>query len=70
VGKTRLYIGEWRAVRGMTQARLSQLLRVTPMTVSRWERGATPLIRRLEQVAKALHVEVIDLFSLPRKRRR
>jgi transcriptional regulator with XRE-family HTH domain len=66
--KTRIYLKEWRDVRGLTQARLAKCLRVNPMTVWRWERAAALGTRRMEQVAKVLRIRVIDLFRPPPRR--
>ena len=53
-----------REKRRMTQKQLADLLYISDKTVSKWETGkGLPDIMLLDQLAKALHVSVPELFS-------
>lgn len=55
-------------LRGITQKELASKLEVTEMTLSRASKGNTS-IQLLENIAKALNVEVWELFTEVRDRR-
>ena len=53
-----------REARGLTQARLAEMLNVSDKTVSKWETGrGYPDITLLEPIAKALGVSIAELFA-------
>ena len=57
-------ISELREDKGMTQAQLAQRLNVSDKTISKWETGrGYPDISLVEQLADALGVSIIELFS-------
>jgi transcriptional regulator with XRE-family HTH domain len=56
-------IRKFRKARGMTQEQLAEASELSAYFVGSIERGqATVSVRSLEQVARALHVELRDLF--------
>lgn len=58
-----------REIAGLTQEELGAAICVGKAAVSAWERGrATPSSDDLPAIAKALGVEVGDLFEAPRRR--
>ena len=67
-----IYLAEWRAHRGLTQAALARTSEVHRVTVANIERGhyANQTLATLEKLAKALRVTIPDLFRLPAKPRR
>ena len=53
-----------RKARGITSARLAEMLDVGTPQVSRWERGLVDIpASRLEAIAKALNCEIVDLVG-------
>jgi transcriptional regulator with XRE-family HTH domain len=55
-------ISEWRAVRGMSQQQLADVIGVKPQQVSQWETGHRGIAaRRLRDVARALDVSMDDI---------
>lgn len=62
----RIYLAEWRDLRGLTQQQLGDRLGVTDVTVSRWER-ATNLLNTnvMAAIAEALSIEPADLYRHP-----
>ena len=60
----RMFIKEWRKVRGMTQARLAQHLSMSPSTLRRYETGCGRIYAdTLGQIAEVLQIPV-SLFFL------
>ena len=54
-----------RLVKGFTQEKLAQELKVTPQAVSRWENGQSlPDITMLPQISVCFGVRIDDLFEL------
>jgi transcriptional regulator with XRE-family HTH domain len=54
-----------RRLAGLSQARLAEKIGVSPETISRLETGAAaPSIARLASIARALEVELQELFRL------
>ncbi len=48
---------------GLTQERLAEAARLSPVSISNIERGLhAPSFRRLRDIADALHVDVHELF--------
>ena len=62
----RIYLAQWRAARGLTQAQLAARINVTDMTISRWERG-TALLNTgvMAAIAETLKIEPADLYRHP-----
>lgn len=61
IGRT---IARWRATSGMTQEALAGVLDLDPMTVSRFERGATlPSLVTLQQIATVFGVTMAQLLE-------
>jgi len=57
-------IAKIRNDREITQERLSELINVTPETISRLERGVSmPSIKTLEKISRALHTSMKDIFD-------
>lgn len=57
-------IQELRKIRNLTQSQLAELIDVEVVTVSRIENGSRfPQKENLENIAKALNVEIKDLFD-------
>ena len=57
-------IAKIRNNREITQERLSELINVTPETISRLERGVSiPSIKTLEKISHALHTSMKDIFD-------
>jgi transcriptional regulator with XRE-family HTH domain len=57
-------IAAYRRIAGFTQEELAERLRVTPETISRFERGViAPSFERLELMASVFHVTLRDLFD-------
>jgi len=55
---------ETRSARGLTQARLAELLEVSPRVYNRWERGAAvPRLDTLVKVAEILEVSLDELVG-------
>jgi transcriptional regulator with XRE-family HTH domain len=53
----------WRKVRGLSQSELAQLIGVTYVTISNWERGETrPSKNQVDRVAKILRVHARDIY--------
>jgi transcriptional regulator with XRE-family HTH domain len=62
----RLYIAEWRVLRGLTQQQLADRLGASDVTVSRWETSARqPDLNAQAAVAEALGIDVFDLRRHP-----
>lgn len=54
----------WRNALGMTQEQLANSLDIDPVTISRFERGATlPSLPTLQRMAQALGVTMAQLLS-------
>ncbi len=59
-------IATWRNALGVTQEQLANSLDIDPVTISRFERGATlPSLPTLQRVAQALGVTMAQLLSEP-----
>ena len=59
-------VADRRALLGLTQATLAERVGVTVETISRLERGTvTPSLARLQQVARALGLELVELLRAP-----
>lgn len=59
-------VAAYRETAGLTQERLASKVRVAVETISRLERGTSiPSVVRLERIAKALGIELRDLFDFP-----
>lgn len=57
-------VAKLREAAGLTQAELAEEVGVATETISRLERGATiPSVSRLDDVASALGVDIVDLFE-------
>lgn len=57
-------VAELREAAELTQARLAERVGVAHETISRLERGASiPSVSRLQDVARALGVDVVDLLE-------
>ncbi len=55
---------ETRSARGLTQARLAELLTVSPRVYNRWERGAAiPRLDTLVKIAEILEVSLDELVG-------
>ena len=53
-----------RSARGLTQARLAELLAVSPRVYNRWERGAAiPRLDTLVKIAEILEVSLDELVG-------
>ena len=64
-------IAELRLNQGLTQVQLARRVGCSPDFLSRLERGVNaPNVAWLEGFARALKVEVVDLFAFPGKKRR
>ena len=64
-------IAELRLNRGLTQVQLARAVGGSMEFISRLERGVNaPSVAWLEGLARALKVEVVDLFTFPGKKRR
>lgn len=65
----RLYIAEWRELKGLTQAQLGARLGpkgVSDVTVSRWETGSRkPDLNVQAAIAEALDIDPYDLLRHP-----
>jgi transcriptional regulator with XRE-family HTH domain len=60
-------IAEWRRSAGWSQARLAEKVNLSTETISRLETGATiPSLVRLAAIARALDLELADLFRRDR----
>lgn len=64
---TKLFLRDWRTHRGLTQAALAERSGVHVITISATERGRYTNLRlaTLEKLARALRVQVPDLFFEP-----
>lgn len=57
-------VAAYRKSAALTQEALAERVKVTPETISRLERGSTvPGLATIENVARALNVELRDLFD-------
>lgn len=62
-------IAEFRRAAGFTQEQLAEKVGVTPVTISRLERGVTvPSLVTLARIGEALHTGMPDLFDFQRGR--
>lgn len=62
------FLREWRKHRDMTQDKLAELVGIERSAISKIERGENPLMQdRLGAFAKALGIQVRQLFELPPK---
>lgn len=50
-----------RSEMGMTQAKLAEIVKVTPLTVSRWEREENPVDDAAEMLIRIMAVQMLDL---------
>lgn len=56
-------IAELRRARGLTQAKLAEMINLEQEAISRWERGTrVPTLYRLQQLSDALECTVDDLL--------
>lgn len=63
-------IAEQRRARGLTQARLAEMIDLEQEAISRWERGTrVPTLHRLQQLSDALDCSVDQLLQRGSKRR-
>jgi DNA-binding XRE family transcriptional regulator len=61
-----LYLVEWRRAHGYSQRKLARVLRVTDVTISRWETGFSfPNTNVLAAIAEVYNAEPQDLFHHP-----
>lgn len=62
-------LSQWRGIRGMSKADLSRETGITERTISSYESDVYSLRKasydRLDELAKALHVSVNDIFLNP-----
>jgi transcriptional regulator with XRE-family HTH domain len=59
-------IADLRKTRHLTQVQLAKMVGCSVEIISLVERGVNaPSVARLEDIAKALKVEVVDLFTFP-----
>jgi transcriptional regulator with XRE-family HTH domain len=66
---SRLRLQEWRERRGLSLRGLADRAGVGFVTVWRIEHGEmSPTVAMLEKLARALDVDVVDLFPRPRRR--
>jgi transcriptional regulator with XRE-family HTH domain len=64
-------IAELRRDRGLTQVQLARAVGSSMEFISRLERGVNaPSVAWLEGLARALKVEVVDLFAFPSRKRK
>jgi transcriptional regulator with XRE-family HTH domain len=62
-------IVEFRRAAGLTQEQLAEKVGVTPVTISRLERGVTvPSLATLSKIGEALNAGMPDLFDFQRGR--
>ncbi|MFD1555414.1 helix-turn-helix domain-containing protein [Paraburkholderia silviterrae] len=62
-------IAEQRRARGLTQAKLAEMIDLEQEAISRWERGARmPTLHRLQQLSDALDCSVDQLLQRGSKR--
>ncbi|ABK07674.1 MULTISPECIES: helix-turn-helix domain-containing protein [Burkholderia] len=62
-------IAEQRRARGLTQAKLAEMIDLEQEAVSRWERGTrVPTLHRLQQLSDALNCSVDQLLQRGSKR--
>ncbi|MBH9659403.1 helix-turn-helix transcriptional regulator [Burkholderia pseudomallei] len=62
-------IAEQRRARGLTQAKLAEMINLEQEAISRWERGARmPTLHRLQQLSDALDCSVDQLLQRGSKR--
>lgn len=62
-------IAEQRRARGLTQAKLAEMINLEQEAISRWERGTRmPTLHRLQQLSDALDCSVDQLFQRGSKR--
>jgi len=58
----------FRHAKGLTQEQMAEKLDITPVAYSNIERGKSGiLMERLEEIAKAIEVDLLDLLSLGEK---
>lgn len=50
-----------RSEMGMTQAKLAEIIKVTPLTVSRWEREEHPMDDSAEMLIRIMAIETLEL---------
>ena len=62
-------IAEQRRARGLTQAKLAEMIDLEQEAISRWERGTrVPTLHRLQQLSDALNCSVDQLLQRGSKR--
>ena len=63
---TKLYIGEWRTHRKMSQEQLASRIGTTKSSISRWETNERDItLGAIGAVAEALGCDVADLYRDP-----
>lgn len=69
VKEEKFTLSQWRGIRGMSKADLSRETGITERTISSYESDVYSLRKanydRLDELAKALHVSVNDIFLNP-----
>ena len=69
VKEEKFTLSQWRGIRGMSKADLSRETGITERTISSYESDVHSLRKanydRLDELAKALHVSVNDIFLNP-----
>ena len=59
-------IAQYRKEKGLTQAKLGEMVGVSNQAVSKWESGMTiPDVMLLPEISKALGVSLTDLYGIP-----
>lgn len=67
--RVRTAIAEQRRARGLTQAKLAEMIDLEQEAISRWERGTRmPTLHRLQQLSDALDCSVDQLLQRGSKR--
>jgi transcriptional regulator with XRE-family HTH domain len=69
--KARVFLREWRDLRGFTQPRLADVVGVRQATISDIETGKAKTLRLalLDKLAKALNIEPHELLQPPPNRK-
>ena len=64
--KPKIFLGEWRKKKGFSQRELARRSGVSYATIPRMElEQGNPTLKSLGMLAKALGIEVVDLFRPP-----
>ena len=62
----RLYLAEWRDLRGLSQEQLANRIGSTKSSISRWETGERDItLGALSAIAEALDCDALDLYRDP-----